>query len=274
MLTVGQLARIYNVTTKTIRHYDAVGLFKPEKIGDDNNYRFYSAEQLPELRRILILRAMGIGIEVIIELKANGTLYDGEKLKRILLEHADGLRDGIAQQSRLLDAVQRMVDQISRSGGMFMKPRVVKKKAFRVVGMDWNNRSSEGGIPHLWERFIPREDEIQGKLEPAVSYGLCIPSPNGDFTYVAGFESSEEKAPQGMIEFIVPEQQYAVFTHTGKVSLISETFELIYSKWLPLNNLQATKGIDFELYDERFIDPDHEQSQVDIYVPITANQSS
>lgn len=268
MLTVGQLARIYNVSSKTIRHYDAVGLFKPEKIGNDNNYRFYSAEQLPELRRILILRAMGLGIEVIIELKANGTLDDAEKLTLILLEHADGLRDEIAQQQRLLHSVQRMVDQISRSGGMFMEPRVVKKKAIRVVGMEWNNRSSEGGIPQLWERFIPREDEIQGKLEPAVSYGLCIPSSDGDFTYVAGFESSEEKVPQGMIEIIVPEQQYAIFTHTGKTSLISETFELIYSKWLPLNNLQPVKGIDFELYDERFIDPDHDDTQVDIYVPI------
>jgi predicted transcriptional regulator YdeE len=271
MLTVGQLARIYNVSSKTIRHYDAVGLFKPEKIGEDNNYRLYSPQQLPELRRILIMRAMGLGIEVIIELKANGTLEDAEKLKRILLEHADGLRVEIAQNQRLLSTVQRMVDQISRSGGMFMEPKVVKKKAFRVVGMEWNSRSSEGNIPQLWERFIPRENEIQGKLEPAVSYGLCMPSPNGDFTYVAGFESSEEIVPQGMIEIIVPEQQYAVFTHTGKASLISETFEMIYSKWLPLNNLQAVKGIDFECYDERFIDPDHEQSQVDIYIPITTN---
>ena len=105
MLTVGQLARIYNVSSKTIRHYDAVGLFKPEKIGDDNNYRFYSAQQLPELRRILILRAMGLGIEVIIELKANGTLDDAEKLTRILLEHADGLRAEIAEQQRLLVSV-------------------------------------------------------------------------------------------------------------------------------------------------------------------------
>jgi DNA-binding transcriptional MerR regulator len=76
MLTVGQLARIFNVTAKTLRHYDAVGLFAPEKIGEDNQYRFYSPEQLPELRQILFLRTMGLGIEVISELKKNGTLDD------------------------------------------------------------------------------------------------------------------------------------------------------------------------------------------------------
>jgi predicted transcriptional regulator YdeE len=152
-----------------------------------------------------------------------------------------------------------------------MEPRVVKKKAFRVVGMEWSSGRSEGNIPQLWERFIPREDEIQGKSEPTVSYGLCISSANGDFTYVAGFESSEEKVPQGMIEISVPEQQYAVFTHTGKVSLISETFEMIYSKWLPLNNLEPAKEINFELYDERFITPDHDDTQLDLYIPIKTN---
>jgi hypothetical protein len=65
LLTVGQLARIFNVSAKTIRHYDAVGLFTPLKVGEDNQYRFYLPEQLPELRRILFFRSMGLGIEVI-----------------------------------------------------------------------------------------------------------------------------------------------------------------------------------------------------------------
>ncbi|WP_127484113.1 MerR family transcriptional regulator [Paenibacillus ehimensis] len=69
MLTVGQLARIFNVSAKTLRHYDAVGLFTPVKVGEENQYRFYSPEQLHELRRILFLRSMGLGIEIIRELK-------------------------------------------------------------------------------------------------------------------------------------------------------------------------------------------------------------
>src|SRR5690554_3448636 len=150
MLTVGQLARIFNVTAKTLRHYDAVGLFTPDEIGVDNQYRMYSPEQLPVLRRILFLRAMGLGLEVISELKNNGTLDDTEKVKRILLEHANGIRDGIVQQQKLLAEVHRMVTHISRSGGIYMEPRLVKKASFRVVGMEWNNRSGEGDIPGLW----------------------------------------------------------------------------------------------------------------------------
>ncbi|WP_010494456.1 MerR family transcriptional regulator [Paenibacillus elgii] len=268
MLTVGQLARIFNVSAKTLRHYDAVGLFTPVKIGEENQYRFYSPGQLPELRRILFLRSMGLSIEIIRELKRNGTLGDGEKLKPILLEHADSIRDEIGRQQKLLAAVQHMVDYISITGGTNMEPKLVKKAAFTVVGMEWNNKSSEGGIPQLWDRFVPREDEIQGKLQPDVSYGVCIPGSNGDLSYIAGFETTGEHLPNGMIKFTVPEQTYAVFTHTGSLRRLGETMELIYRKWLPLHSLEPSQGMDLEVYDERFTEPEDERTQIDLYIPV------
>ncbi|SFL07075.1 Predicted transcriptional regulator YdeE, contains AraC-type DNA-binding domain [Paenibacillus sp. 1_12] len=269
MLTVGQLARIFNVSAKTIRHYDAVGLFTPERVDDDNLYRYYASAQLPELRRILLLRSMGLGIEVIRQLKLNGTLNDAEKVKIILLEHAESIQDEITRQQKHLAAVQHMVEHISNTGGLIIEPKIEKKDSFIVVGMEWNSKSSDGGIPQMWDRFIRREHEVQCiSLQPEVSYGICNPDLNGDFTYIAGFRTDGTFVPQGMIAFTLPSQHYAVFTHFGNLNRIGETMELIYSRWLPIHGLEPIQGIDFERYDERFLGIDNEKTQIDLYIPV------
>ena len=269
MITVGHIARLFGVTSKTIRYYDSIGLFTPSRIGEENHYRLYSSDQLPELRRILFLRSMGLGIEVILDLKRNGTMDDDDKIIGLLQERMNDVQAEIASRQKQIIDIQRMVEYMTLTGGLSMEPKIVEKETFTVVGMAWNSKSSEGDIPGMWQRFITREHEIGGKLHPAVSYGICEPSDNEeDFTYVAGFETNGESVPQGMKKSIIPAQRYAVFTHIGTIEKLSETYELIYSKWLQLQGLELVKGIDFERYDERFYGPQNENSELDIYIPI------
>ncbi|WDH52431.1 MerR family DNA-binding transcriptional regulator [Pseudomonas chlororaphis] len=49
MLTIGQMARCHGLTTKTLRHYDSIGLFTPSLTRQDNGYRYYKPEQMVEL---------------------------------------------------------------------------------------------------------------------------------------------------------------------------------------------------------------------------------
>ncbi|RBH45754.1 MerR family transcriptional regulator, partial [Pseudomonas sp. MWU13-2860] len=46
MLTIGQLARCHGLSTKTLRHYDSIGLFRPALTGRDNGYRYYLPAQV------------------------------------------------------------------------------------------------------------------------------------------------------------------------------------------------------------------------------------
>lgn len=62
--TIGQFAKKANVTTRTIRYYDQIGLLNPSYIGH-NNYRFYTEEDLVKLQRILILKELGFSLEEI-----------------------------------------------------------------------------------------------------------------------------------------------------------------------------------------------------------------
>lgn len=62
MFTVGQFADVAGVSAKVLRAYDDAGLFTPAWVDPWSSYRYYSPAQLPELRRILALRDVGIGL--------------------------------------------------------------------------------------------------------------------------------------------------------------------------------------------------------------------
>ena len=59
-LMIGKVASLYGITVQTLRHYDKIGLFRPEVINPDTGYRYYSLEQLRHLEYILFLRRASI----------------------------------------------------------------------------------------------------------------------------------------------------------------------------------------------------------------------
>ena len=65
MLPIGIFSKFSNVTTKTLRYYDEIGLLKPVYINDENGYRYYKAEQLVTVLLIKKLKLYGFSLEEI-----------------------------------------------------------------------------------------------------------------------------------------------------------------------------------------------------------------
>lgn len=57
-LMIGKVASLYGITVQTLRHYDKIGLFRPEVTNPETGYRYYSLEQLRHLEYILFLRRL------------------------------------------------------------------------------------------------------------------------------------------------------------------------------------------------------------------------
>jgi DNA-binding transcriptional MerR regulator/effector-binding domain-containing protein len=72
MLRIGTFARLGGTSAKALRDYDTLGLFRPAWVDPATGYRAYSPAQLPELRRILALRGMGVGLAEIGRLVSGG----------------------------------------------------------------------------------------------------------------------------------------------------------------------------------------------------------
>ncbi|MGW4482506.1 MerR family transcriptional regulator [Amycolatopsis sp. NPDC004368] len=64
MWSIQDIARTAGTTSRTLRHYDAIGLLTPSHVGA-NGYRYYDAAALVRLQRILLLRSLGLGLPAI-----------------------------------------------------------------------------------------------------------------------------------------------------------------------------------------------------------------
>lgn len=98
--SIQELARLTGTTSRTLRHYDAIGLLAPADIGA-NGYRYYGEAELRALQRILLLRELGVGLEEIRRiLKDERDERDALRVHRQLLERE---RERITQQLSALD---------------------------------------------------------------------------------------------------------------------------------------------------------------------------
>ena len=59
--SIQQIAKLAGTTSRTLRHYDDIGLLAPSSIGH-NGYRHYDRAALVRLQRILLLRELGLGL--------------------------------------------------------------------------------------------------------------------------------------------------------------------------------------------------------------------
>jgi AraC family transcriptional regulator len=126
-------------------------------------------------------------------------------------------------------------------------------------------------IPELWQRFTTYLNKFPGPVSK-VAYGVCFPSSDG-FGYMAAVEvGSAEGLPGEFSVVTMPVERYAVFTHKGHVSKLSETCRAIEHKWLPRSRYSFALGSPgapgfFERYGESF-DPKIGEGDVEVWVPI------
>ncbi|WP_053373466.1 MerR family transcriptional regulator [Paenibacillus sp. FJAT-27812] len=65
MLSIGEFSRICEVSTKTLRYYDEIGLMTPDEINPENGYRYYSIRQLKKMLLINRLKSYHFPLEEI-----------------------------------------------------------------------------------------------------------------------------------------------------------------------------------------------------------------
>lgn len=65
MFTVGEFSQLAQVSKRLLRYYDEIGLLKPMHTDRFTSYRYYSAEQMSHLNRILALKDLGFSLDQI-----------------------------------------------------------------------------------------------------------------------------------------------------------------------------------------------------------------
>lgn len=116
MFTVKQLSRLAGVTPRTLHHYDAIGLLKPSRIGD-NGYRYYGEESLLRLQQILFYRELDIPLD---EIKQIMGRRDFDVLGS-LHTHKEALQKQARRLERLIQTVDHTIDYLKGNKPMSEK---------------------------------------------------------------------------------------------------------------------------------------------------------
>lgn len=118
MLSIGEFSKLCMVTTKTLRHYDSIGLLKPKELNSENGYRYYSVEQLGTMLKILRLKDYGFSLEEIITLVD----MDDDSLSLAMKEKLAELHRSIEQEKLKLKRLKQDIDNLKK--GDFMKQQL------------------------------------------------------------------------------------------------------------------------------------------------------
>ncbi len=107
-LSTADVVRLTGTTSRTLRHYDAIGLLPPSRVGY-GGLRFYDSDALVRLQRILLLR------ELDVPLKGIAAALDGHRDTAAALErHVAELAAERDRLSRLISAVHHTIDAMKK----------------------------------------------------------------------------------------------------------------------------------------------------------------
>lgn len=159
---------------------------------------------------------------------------------------------------------------------IFVSPVIKELGEIKMMGISIFTRDKRE-IREVWEMFMRSYWKIR---ERSVSSDVCLyPGfgleyyndeffESGKFFYMPAVQvDSFDEIPIEMSAKIIPPSKYAVFTHKGFPSAISETITAAYELWIPESGYKADRSYDFEYYDDRF-KTDSKESEIDIYIPI------
>src|SRR5215469_11186462 len=133
MFSIGEFARLGTVSVRTLRHYDEIGLLRPARVDPQTGYRYYSASQLGQLNRIIVLKELGISLAQAKQLLTGVT---PEELQGMLMLRRAQLEQELAAQQEQLLEVEARLRYIATEGAMPADAITVKKiPAMSVVAL-------------------------------------------------------------------------------------------------------------------------------------------
>jgi DNA-binding transcriptional MerR regulator len=150
--STAQVARLSKVTSRTLRHYDDIGLLRPAAVAG-NGLRYYERDQLLRLQQILVLRDLGLPLDTISTI-VNGGGDPVEQLRR----HHRWLTDERDRYERLAATVEATIATLE--GGDTVRP----EELFENFDADKQARYEAELVQRYGEQVTPHIDESKRRM--------------------------------------------------------------------------------------------------------------
>ena len=171
MFKIGEFSRLSRVSVRMLRYYDQLGLLKPSQTDRLTSYRYYSADQLPRLNRILALQDLGFSLEQI------GGLLDedlpAEELRGMLKLKRAEVEQGIQAEQARLARLEARIRQMDGQAGRAAYDVIVRSIGPELVATQRAVVPDDERIQYMFhqvEAYVEDHDEARADKPPFTIY--------------------------------------------------------------------------------------------------------
>lgn len=247
MLKIGDFSKLSRLSIRMLRHYDELGLLRPEQVDSETGYRYYSEGQLSTAGQILMFREMGFGLQAMPELLA--AYQDPERLGQFLRLKRSELQE---EREELEIRLRRLENALNRIGKdeLTMKYDVtLKTLPERYVASVRDILPAYDYEGRLWHTLMKETAPLGVKqAEPCLSFGFYHneeESENVDVE-IQMTVSGEYENTEHVIFKTMPPVRFASATYTGSYHYINEASEAVVL-WMKENGYELD-GVPFAIY--------------------------
>lgn len=251
MFTIGDFARYGRVSRRMLRHYDAIGLLRPDRTDPATGYRFYGAAQLARLNRIIALKDLGFTLQQVRDVLDERV--GPEELRGMLRLRRAELAEAVAAATARLAQVEARLRSIESEGHMPADDVVIKTvpavRVAKLTGIAASYEPQDIGpvIGPLYEELFPLlEGTGVRPTGPGIAWYEDAPhgSPEGGGAVVvhAGVTVSAPVGPVGgtgvrVVE--LPPFEAATIVHRGAMDDVLPAAQTL-ARWLDANGYRST----------------------------------
>ncbi len=151
-LTIGQMAKLNQISQQTLRLYDKKGLLSPCKRGDDNRYRYYDIKQSAVLDMIQYMKSLGMNLR---DIKTQLDNKDLDYLGNVLHQKQQQIQEQIGELKMQRRAVERTLESFERyraapRDGTIVLEYIGKRQMYSI---DTHNNFYDQGI-EVYEEIL------------------------------------------------------------------------------------------------------------------------
>ena len=283
MFRIGDFSRFTRVSVKMLRHYDHLGLLKPARIDPATSYRYYSADQLPRLNRLLALRDLGLSLEQI------GPLLDEAfpvaQIRGMLRLKQAELEQQMQEQQRRLEAIRARLDQMEREGQTPAADVVIRRIGPQLMAR------LRAQVPDTSETHLLFEEAERH----AARYGARASAPPVAIFYDSEYREADLDMEVGIpLKHAIPstsriqvaelpaEEAMACLVHTGSYEAIGAALEAMLA-WIEAHGYTLAgptrevylrfnaDGLDLPL-PPAYLAPSEEEFVTELQIPVSAGK--
>jgi len=236
LFKISEFSRLSRIPLQTLRYYDQIGLFKPARIDRSTGYRYYAAEQLLEINRIVIFKELGFTLQQMVQLLQED--ISAEQIRGMLRLKESEIQQLLENEMSKLSRIKKRMQLVEREGRMEMEQEAVIKQVDALHLISYASLGAAEEIPQLFQHF---ESLLEGSIRSVLSGPQTVlwkesSRQDPEFELEVGFAAKPGayKLPVGLEQRFMPAETMATLLFRSDSSF-SETACADLAAWIEQN---------------------------------------